>query len=150
MKTLSKRQFQVLLGVYLLTTVLGFVASSLGEYLLPTALRAYQREQLESDMTASEWVLLAVSVPVLVAAVIALIGLFRFWPLARPLVVTLTAAGIILGPFAGPVVEPGLAATFDSCSTVLGGMMLALLYFSPVANWFVKPNSVVPASEARS
>ena len=150
MKTLSKRQFRILLGVYLLTTTLGFAVSSLGEYLLPPALRAFEQEQLESDITTSEWVLLAVSIPVLVAAVVALVGLFRFWPLARPLVLALTALGIIIGPFGGPVVETGLAATFDWCSTVLGGMVLALIYLSPVADWFVKPTDSAPTAETCS
>jgi len=38
----------------------------------------------------------------------------------------------------GPVLSNAVVGAFSQCSTLLVGMVLALIYFSPAAEWFQK------------
>jgi hypothetical protein len=93
----------------------------------------------EADFTTRDLVDLAVSIPLLLLALVSMVGLFLFWRPARPLYLVTTAAGLFLTPFFGPYVDAGWETAFGEAATIISGMVLALVYFSPLKELFEKP-----------
>jgi hypothetical protein len=144
MKPLNKHQFRLLLVLMVVTTLLSGTVMFFGESLLPERLREYEQAQAAADLTTKDWVLLGFIIPIAIASVVAVVGLYRFSPWARPLAVILWIMPLIWAPFSGPTVEPGLATVLYECSCVFFGMVMALIYFSPAAHWFQTTTGTVP------
>jgi hypothetical protein len=136
--SITKGQFRWLVTASVVVTILGVVVSLAGESSLPAPLRDYLASQCEADLTASDIVLVAVGIPLLIALVVSIIGLYCFWRFARPLTVVVWIIGLILQVFAGPTVDSGLATSLCELAAVLTGIMLAVIYITPAKTWFEK------------
>jgi hypothetical protein len=82
---LSTRSFRILVITDLLLVALSVVVGIMGEASLPEPLRAYEQAQSETDVAPSEWVVIGVGIPLIIAVLVASIGLMVFWRPARPL-----------------------------------------------------------------
>jgi hypothetical protein len=139
MKSITKKQFRVLLTLSIAAMVVSTVAGVLDSSLLPQQLLDYQQAQHGVRPKAGELVVSFLGIPGLIAGLVALVGLYRFWPSARWLSVAAWIYMLVwmaLSP--GPVLSNAVAGAFSQCSTLLVGMVLALIYFSPAAEWFQK------------
>jgi hypothetical protein len=136
---ITKGQFRWLVTASVVVTILGAVATFAGESSLPAPLRDYLAAQSESDLTASDIALVAAGIPLLIALVVSIIGLYRFWRFARPLTVIVWIIGLIFQVFAGPTVDSGLATSLYELAAVLTGIILAVIYITPARVWFEKP-----------
>lgn len=136
MKNISKKQFRILVTLSIVTATIYAVISLLGESLLPWPIREYNQMQAMAGFKASDWLFLVFACQFVIISVVAFVGLYRFSPWARSLTVAVWLIGLLGTPFSGPMVEPALAVAFYDCSSVLFGMIIALIYFSPVAFWF--------------
>ena len=119
-------------------TILGVIVSLAGESSLPEPLRYYLEEQAKADPDAGDIALVAVGIPLLIALVVSIIGLYRFWRFARPLTVIVFVVGLILQVFAGPTVDPGPATSLYELAAVFTGIILAVIYITPARAWFEK------------
>lgn len=95
---------------------------------------------------------MTLSLPLLLAGLVSVVGLLLFWRFSRPLALVSTVLGEILLPFFGPTIESGWVSMLDDCAGILWGAALALAYFSPARESFEKTAAPVeaPAGDLRS
>jgi hypothetical protein len=138
--SITKGQFRWLVTASVVITILGLVVSFAGESSLPAPLRDYLalESRSEADLTASDVALVVVGIPLLVALVVSIIGLYCFWRFARPLTVIAWIVGLILQVFVGPTVDSGLATSLYELAAILTGIILAVIYITPAKAWFEK------------
>jgi hypothetical protein len=120
--------------------VLSVVGSLLTEVLLPEPLQAYLETEFEGDLTTFEVAMLVAAVPLVILWLVSSIGLFFFWRPARLLYVVTMIFGMLATPFFGPYVDAGLGAMLEDAATIMSGVILALVYFSPVKELFGGPS----------
>jgi hypothetical protein len=137
--SITKGQFRWLVTASLVAAILGFVASLAGESSLPAPLQDYLAAQSKADLTVHDLVILAVGIPLVIAGVVSVIGLYCFWRIAPTLTVIVWTLALILGIILGPTVEPASATSLNHLSTLLSGVILAVIYFTPAKLWFEKP-----------
>jgi hypothetical protein len=138
-KTISKKQFRVLLTLCLAAFIASVIAGALDAWLLPKQLLDYERSQHGIHPTNGELIASILGAPGTIAAFVSLIGLYCFWPPARWLAAAAWAYLLVWMPFSpGPVVTNTLCAALTACFQLLAGAVLALVYFSPAADWFRK------------
>jgi hypothetical protein len=139
MKTITKRQFRLLLTLSIIALVLSTVAGFLDSWLLPQALLDYQRSQHGVHLGVGELVVDLLGIPGALAAMLSVVGLYRFWPSARWLGVAAWAYMLLWMCFTpAPVLSNAVTASFSHCSTLLAGVVLGVVFFSPAADWFRK------------
>jgi hypothetical protein len=137
MIAITRNQFRILLTLWIVASIAEPIAGALTDsWLLPRALQDYR----QSHPCVHPLVTL-LALPGEFAALVSIIGLYRFWPCARWLSVAAWVYVIALGSFYPPFVENALAHAFTQASILLFGAVLAIVYFSPAAGWF-KPKEV--------
>jgi len=139
MKAITKSQFRVLLSLCIVALVASTVAGVLDSRLLPQPLLDYQKSQHGVPPKTGELVISLLGIPGVIAGLVSIIGLYRFWACARWLGVAAWAYLLVWMTFSpGPVISNAVAGAFSQCSTLLAGAVLAIVYFSPAADWFQK------------
>ena len=135
----TKRALRFLLVAEILLAVTGGIVSVCTESLLPAELQAYEQAVAEADYTTRESVLLGVGIIFLAFVLVSSIGLFVFWPPARLLYFWTLIGGVALAPFYGPYVDAGWGQMFDEAAMIISGVILALIYCSPLRNLYERP-----------
>ncbi len=139
MKTITKKQFRLLLTLSIVALVLSTVADFLDPWLLPQSFLDYRQSQHGARPGVGELVVSILAIPGVIAGLVAIIGLYRFWPSARWLSVAAWAYLLLWMCFSpGPAFSNAVDASLSHCSTLLAGAVLALAFFSPAAEWFQK------------
>lgn len=136
---LCKRSLRILIVVDLILIVISGIVSIVGEAWLPEQLQAFEQARAEADATTSDWVLMIVGVPLVIAVLMSFIGLLVFWHPARPLYFATLVAAALLTPFGGSYVTPGWAQAIDGVSSIVSGVLLAVIYFSPLRELYNRP-----------
>lgn len=131
-----RRVFRFLLVVEILLAITGGILTLCTGALLPEELQAYERAAAETDYTTREWVLLGVSITFFILFLASSIGLFVFWRPARRLYLWSTIGGLALTPFYGPYLDAGWGQLFDGASMVICGVILGLIYCSPLRDLY--------------
>lgn len=140
---LSKSSLRILIITDLLLVALSIVVGIMGQSSLPEPLRAYEQAQSEAEMMPREWIVVGVGIPLSIAMLVASIGLMAFWEPARPLYLATVVVAILLTPLAGPYISSGWAQAIDGASLTITGVVLAIVYFSPLSDLYVKPKNVI-------
>jgi hypothetical protein len=83
--------------------------------------------------------MLAIGIPMLILFIVSNIGLFLFWRPARTLYVITIIVGLLETPFFGPYVDAGFGTMFEDAAIIVSGVVLALIYFSPLKDLYNKP-----------
>jgi hypothetical protein len=139
MKIITKNQFRLLLTLSIVAWVLSTAASFLNSRLLPQPLLDYQQSQHGVRPKAGELVIMLLGIPGVIGAVISVVGLYQFRPFGRWLNVAAWAYLLVWMCFSpGPVLCNAVSASFSDCSILLAGAVLAVVFFSPAADWFQK------------
>lgn len=136
---LTKRSLRVLIVTDLVLIAVGVVIGIIGEAWLPEPLRAFEQARAEADMTTRDWILVGVGIPLIIAVPVASIGLMCFWRPARPLYLASIVAAALLMPLGGPYITSGWAETLESVSLTVSGVVLAVIYFSPLRDLYARP-----------
>ncbi len=110
---------------------------------LPPALRQYL--EAEADPGGALLVLILV---LAVVAIVLTVGLYRFSRRARLLYVALWPVGLILAMLMPPIVQTGIANALYSTAATISGIVIALAYFSPVAQEFERRAAPTTSSPA--
>jgi hypothetical protein len=143
--SLTKGKLRLLVTAFLVVTLAGVVVSIVGETSLPAPLREYLEVQSQRELSATDFVLVGIGIPLLIAVVLSIIGLYRFWPSARPLTVITFLVGLALQMFfVGPTVDTGLAIGLYELSAALEGMIIGVIYMTPAKEWFRKVPAEAP------
>ena len=119
--------------------VLSAAAGLLDPWLLPQPLLVYEHSQRGVRSKPAELLVMFLPIPGVIAGLVSVAGLYRFRPVARWLGVGAWAYMLVWTCFSpGPVLTNAVATSLSHCSTLLAGVVLAVAFFSPVAEWFQK------------
>jgi hypothetical protein len=128
---LSKRFLRMLIVADLLLMIAARIAVFSTESYLPEP--SFPRVAFGGYPLPSEWApWLVFGIPLLIIAIESYIGLFVFWPPARPLYFITSVAAILLAPSFCPYIESGSSLMIAEAASMLNGVILALVYFSPL------------------
>src|SRR5687768_16020013 len=120
----TKGQFRWLVTAMVAVEIVSGIVSFATESSLPVPLREYQAAQLEAEWTTREIALVIGGIPLLIAIIVSVVGLYCFWGFARPLMVIIWIVVLTVGVVAGPDVESGLATSLYDLATLLNGIIL--------------------------
>lgn len=135
--------FRRLLALYVVV-VLATIGSVFIPGLYPTALEDAQALLPESWLFSNIWLAVALAVPMLVASIGGIVGLFLFKSWGRTLSFYATIASLLFYLISGASVYSGLESMLFELSALLWGGILALSYYSPIASRFDTDNSSEP------
>jgi hypothetical protein len=133
---MTRKNFRILLVLSWLLLIAGIVASFLTENSLPPELQSYLERVENAPLANGEIVLAVVDVAFFVLAVVLTVGLFRFRRWAKSLLPMSYVLGLALIPGNGPYVESGWASFLFFLGSSVDGIILALVYFSPLREFF--------------
>lgn len=133
---ITETGFRVVLVSSVAAAVVGIIVMVLSEATLPLELQRYLSRLYSEPFSGRAIIAAVIWVPGIVLSLIGAIGMFVFWRPGRilALIGTLLAVGAL--PFYEPIVTTGLATSFNEGSSILWGMVLALAYWSPLAQRF--------------
>ena len=135
---LTKTTLRTLIIAQFVLGIASIVSSELAASSLPDALRVASEHSEYDFSPAVLQTLLVIFILFVVLAVISWIGLFVFWRPARFLyfiTVILLLLPTLLG---GPHVGTGLSAMLAETVSIITGIILALIYFSPLKELYEK------------
>jgi hypothetical protein len=132
----SKSFLRILIVVEIGLAILGGVVSQLTASLLPESLRAFSEAKSQVEQSL---VTLRVAFPLIILSLVSSIGLFFFWRPSRILYLISSVLGLLLAPFFGPYVDAGWGKAFEDAALVISGVILALVYFSPLKSLYERP-----------
>jgi hypothetical protein len=135
---MSKRTFRLILAAYLaFETIASFYNAFFGVR-VPTNIVGQLYSVFGPPVVLPQWVALAVGVTSIVLFIWAFVGLFLFWPSARPIfVVTLlaVAAAVPLKPF---YIISGWFEVIMHIRLLFHGFIICLIYFGPPREYYVR------------
>jgi hypothetical protein len=139
----SKSFLRILIVVGIGLVILGVAVSLLTASLLPESLRAFWKAEIQGEMTARDLGMLRVTFPAIILWLGSSIGLFFFWRPSRILYLISIVLSLLLTPFSGPYVDAGWGTAFEDAAMIVSGVILALVYFSPLKSLYERPAVVV-------
>ncbi len=137
----SKSFLRILIVAQFGLFVLAIVVALLTVSLLPEPLRAYAEAEARGEMTTRNWDTLRLIFPVLMLWLGSSIGLFFFWRPSRIFYLIYIVLGLLVTPFLGPNVDTGWSRTFEEAASIVSGVILALVYFSPLKNLYERASN---------
>jgi hypothetical protein len=138
--------FRALLCIFLLLVVAEVASGALTVGWLPEPLRKYVEAEMDRPPDAQMAVLALFSLLSLALLIVSSLGLFYFWRPARMLyTVCLLTLGCAVAA-SGTVVESALSTVFSYMNTIIAGVILGMIYFSPIREHFEPPPADQPAA----
>lgn len=77
----------------------------------------------------------------IIAGLVSRIGLFVFWRPARMIFLLTIIAELVATPFSIPETHTGICAMLNEATIYIAGVILALVYFSPLRDLYPKPKA---------
>lgn len=143
---MSKNKFRLLIISSLIFAILAGIYDYLWIDPVSEQIMDYAYE-IEPEIVGTQLiVILAVGILAIVFAIISFIGLLLFKSWAKPLYLAGFVLFMPLYPFFGVTVYSGASQIFYDLSLIASGAILALLYFSPVSEFYHKQNLTSQAS----
>jgi hypothetical protein len=130
---MTVRAFRWLLVLSILMPLVGVFVSIATQDQLPDPLREYA--VAEAAAMPSTGVMVG-GLIILAVWIGALVGAYRLRQYGRRLFVLALVAGLAMTPISGPYVDSGWGQLFYQASFVLDGLLVALMYWSPLAERF--------------
>jgi len=130
------RLFRILIVTQMALTLLSVLASFRLERTLPVALQAYLKAREDAPLVAREIVIAAGATVLLALLVVAWIALLRFWRIGPWLYLASSIGGFLLVLASGPTVAPAIETAFDTAGSIVGGVILAMSFFSDLRGKF--------------
>ena len=138
---MARRTFRRIIGfsfVYVLFEILIYIVT---RHSLPRELLDYKLAAMHSRHAATPMWLQVASAVMMLVAVANYAGLYFFNPLSRPLCLVLTGLALLLSLRLGPRIDTRAFAIASDIGGLLNGGILALIYFSPIQEYFKRPLS---------
>jgi hypothetical protein len=141
---MTTKILRILVLVSLVLSIASVVSEIVSVQQLPEPLREY-REKMGEDLTPGLLAGVLAALSVVLLGLIGTVGLLFFWRPGRILYMIATVAAFPLSFAFGPVVSTELTHFLTVTSTFLGGVIWALMYFSPpLQDEFDESGSDVP------
>ena len=144
---MTKRRFRIAVILPAVVAGLALIADLAGESSLPVPLQEHLDNELEGAFTASQWIIIALALPIVAGWLASFFGMLSFRPHSRSLSIAVALVSLVLYPLWGPTVEPGLTTALTELSSMLYGAVVAISYYPPVSNWFDDKPQAAPTSE---
>ena len=136
---MTTKTFKRLIVLSWATGILSAITWFATKEYLPRELEAYLDTEANADLTRGDWFLFAILIGLLLAGVVIAVGLYRFRPWARRLLLPVNAACLILTPFSGPSVMTGVAWMVSCIAAMLSGAVIVAAYLPPASDEFNRP-----------
>ncbi|HXI88375.1 MAG TPA: hypothetical protein VNO24_00040 [Blastocatellia bacterium] len=135
---MTKQQFRVLIVLNWLLTIAAAIVFLSTRTSLPTELKTYLENQ-KSIGSSADSILLWIDVSLLVFAIAASIGLLLFKRWAKSVLLPVYFVSVLLIPTRAVYIDTGWSQLVFSLANMTGGMILALVFFSPLNVLFDSP-----------
>jgi hypothetical protein len=133
-----KNAFRLLIIAEAVTAISVFILDTVYEKKLPIKLQEYLSSYYNQPSSPLDFFGGYFGLLLLILFVISWIGLFYFWNPARLIYVFGWAASIAILPFGGPYVGHQIPSIFDTIHTLIGGIIIGVIFFSPIRDMFQK------------
>jgi hypothetical protein len=133
---MTRQNFRKLVVLNWLLLIIAVIVSFATESFLPAELRDYLDARGNAPLTEGEIVLASVGGLFLIFVIVLSVGLFRFRRWAKRLLPLSYIIGLLLLPAAGANVETGWASLMFYLCSLVDGVILAVVYFSPLKEEF--------------
>jgi hypothetical protein len=130
------KRFRALIALEIALTVASLAASVVLRRTLPEPLQAYLRADDDAPVRLSEIVAAAGVAIVMAAMVTSWIGLWRFWKIARLLLLASWIGVGLVTLLAGPTVQTATETAIYTAWAVVGGVLLSMSFFSELRGKF--------------
>jgi hypothetical protein len=135
-----------LLRIFIVAELLFLIAGIVSDWILqstlPVELQAYINDSDAAPISNMEIGFLLLLVPVLILFIVSWVGLWRLLRWARLLYTIAWGMSLPLVVPVGPYIMTGLGYTFETTSTLFGGVILGLTYFSDLRHSFEGPRAI--------
>jgi len=125
--------------------LLGFAVGTVGDIIdlfknliLPSDLQGYYIHHPSLRFHISPLALLLLELGAVAFNMTIIIGLLMFWKPARVLTLVSCGMDVVAASLINPIIEPGGVIALDYLSMILTGVIIGLIYFSPVNEFFQK------------
>jgi hypothetical protein len=105
---------------------------------LPFQLRDYLRSESEQVLSHDYTAFSVATVADAIFFIMSFVGLYFFWRPARLLFCGFILVGLFTPLGFGPSVETGWMALWGGCSSILSGVILCLIFTSPIRELFTR------------
>lgn len=142
--------FRALLLIYTALAFGEIASAPLTMDTLPESVRKFAEDQWKEELPEEQASLLAiVGMCTLALMVVSLVGLSLLWRPARMLFTTYVLCIAISVVLSGATVQSELTSVLSFMNTIVAGVILGLIYFSPLRDFFDKKesNDDLPAAE---
>ena len=127
---MTTKTFRILVLVSLVLSIASIVSEIMAGSQLPEPLREY-REEMQRNMTPALLAAVLGALSVVLLGFIGTVGLLFFWRPGRIIYTIAIVAAFPLSFMFGPIISTELSHFLLVASTFLGGVIWALMYFSP-------------------
>ena len=133
---MSSTLFRTFILIYILLVTAAASVDALLPELLPRAIaQAVENEPLPM-LFENVWLTAAIFIPLFMALIVSIIGLFFFRAWARMLAFYSTVLTFAVYPFFGPTLSSAWASALSDASSLLWGAILAVAYYSSLRERF--------------
>ena len=137
----SRATLRWLVIVALLLGAFAIAVGFLQTPFLPEALQQFERDRSASTLPLRDVLFLCFGIPLLIFSIVAYVALWRGWSNGRRLYTIVSVLSIPLCLMVGPQVESALLYTLTGAGWVVAGLILGLLYFSDLRDFYESPKS---------
>jgi len=95
------------------------------------------------ELSSSFFIGIGALLLLVIALIITYVGLFLFKPWSRTLIVILAVITLISSPFMGVFIALPILTTLNEISSILFGVVLAMIYLQPLSDEFKKSNKAI-------
>lgn len=120
-------------------TVIGIIVCETIADSLPQPLQDYLAQDAAAELASDDWLAALLGIPFLLLWLAASIGLLCLWRPARLLYTVAALGGCALSLFLGPTVFSAAEQFLSDLASMIPGVIIALLYWSPLKTTFDKP-----------
>jgi hypothetical protein len=135
-EVLMKRIFRFLIVLNWVTAIAGVIVSFATQKYLPIELMHYLEARRHQAITQFRMAVFLFDVVFLIVCIIDSIGLFLFRRWAKTLLVPLYVVAILMIPTNDVYIQTGWTKMMFSIGSVIGGMIVSLVFFSPLTEVF--------------
>lgn len=134
---ITKSFFRIIVSLGFIVGILGDTIDFLKKLIFPSDLLNYVVSH-PVGCKISPLALLGIVLGGVILDLTIFIGLLLFWRPARTLTLFSCILDVIIASLINPTIEPGGVIALDYLSMLLTGIIIGLIYFSPIKEYFVK------------
>jgi hypothetical protein len=138
---MSKRAFRLILAAYLAFETAASVYNAFFGVRVPGNIVRQLYGVFGRSARLPEWVAVAFGVISIVLFIWAIIGLFLFWPSARPVFVVALVAFATIAPLKPFYIISGWFEVFIHLRLLFHGFIIYLIYFGPPREYFARQSA---------